>query len=50
MIVNVMGIGRAFRIDFEDVFVSAEVMYQIRQRPWMISRELARIFLGAGVE
>jgi hypothetical protein len=33
MIVRVMGIGRAFRMDFEDVFVSAEVRYQTIQRP-----------------
>lgn len=35
MIVNVMGIGRALRIDLEDVLVRAEVKYQIRQRPYI---------------
>lgn len=30
-IVRVMGFGRAFKIDLDEVFVSAEVMYQIRQ-------------------
>lgn len=29
--VRVMGLGKAFRIDFDEVFVTAEVMYQIRQ-------------------
>jgi hypothetical protein len=28
----VIGIGRAFKIDFEDVFVRAEVRYQTTQR------------------
>lgn len=27
--VRVIGIGRAFKIDFEDVFVRAEVKYQM---------------------
>lgn len=31
-IVRVTGFGRAFKMDFEDVFVTAEVMYQMRQR------------------
>ena len=31
-IVRVIGFGSAFRMDFDDVFVSAEVMYQMRQR------------------
>lgn len=30
--VRVIGFGRALRMDFDDVFVTAEVMYQIRQR------------------
>lgn len=30
-IVNVMGMGRAFKMDFDDVFVTAEVKYQITQ-------------------
>jgi hypothetical protein len=30
--VRVTGFGRAFRMDFEDVFVTAEVKYQMRQR------------------
>jgi hypothetical protein len=30
-IVRVMGLGSAFKMDFEDVFVNAEVVYQIRQ-------------------
>jgi hypothetical protein len=34
MIVNVIGIGRAFKMDFEDVFVRAEVKYQITHRVW----------------
>ena len=29
--VRVMGLGKAFKIDFDEVFVTAEVMYQIRQ-------------------
>ena len=32
IIVRVIGCGRAFRIDFDDVCVMAEVMYQTRQR------------------
>lgn len=28
MIVRVIGCGKAFRIDFDDVFVSADVKYQ----------------------
>lgn len=31
-IVRVIGFGRAFRIDFDEVFVTAEVRYQTRQR------------------
>ncbi len=31
MIVRVAGLGKAFKIDLEDVFVSAEVMYQAIQ-------------------
>lgn len=34
IMVNVIGIGRAFKIDFEDVLVSADVRYQIIQRPY----------------
>jgi len=30
--VNVIGIGRAFRIDLEEVFVRADVKYQMTQR------------------
>lgn len=30
-IVRVIGFGRAFRMDLDDVFVRAEVMYQTRQ-------------------
>lgn len=30
--VRVTGFGRAFRMDFEDVLVTAEVKYQMRQR------------------
>lgn len=33
MMVKVIGIGRAFKMDFEDVLVSADVRYQIIQRP-----------------
>lgn len=29
--VSVIGFGSAFKIDFEDVFVKAEVVYQTRQ-------------------
>lgn len=32
-IVRVMGLGRAVKIDFEEVFVSADVIYQRTQRP-----------------
>ena len=31
MMVSVIGFGLAFRIDLEDVLVSAELMYHIRQ-------------------
>jgi len=31
-IVRVTGLGKALRIDFEEVFVRAEVMYHIMQR------------------
>lgn len=34
MTVRVMGWGKALRMVLEDVFVSAELMYQIRQRTW----------------
>lgn len=32
IMVSVTGFGSAFRIDFDDVFVTAEVMYQITHR------------------
>jgi hypothetical protein len=34
-IVNVTGFGKAVSIDFEEVFVSADVMYHAMQRAWM---------------
>lgn len=34
MTVRVIGWGKALRIVLEDVFVSAELMYQTRQRTW----------------
>lgn len=33
-IVSVIGIGKAFRMDLEDVFVRAEVKYHTRQRAY----------------
>jgi hypothetical protein len=33
-IVNVTGFGNAVRIDFEDVLVSADVMYHAMQSAW----------------
>jgi hypothetical protein len=32
-----MGIGRALRMDFEDVLVRADVKYQTMQRPYTTS-------------
>jgi hypothetical protein len=32
--VRVIGFGSAVRIDFEEVLVTAEVIYQIRQKPY----------------
>ena len=32
MMVRVIGLGKAFRIDLEDVFVNAELKYQTRHR------------------
>lgn len=32
--VRVTGFGRALRIDFDDVLVTAEVIYQIRHKPY----------------
>ena len=32
--VRVIGLGKAFRIDFEEVLVRAELMYQTRQRTY----------------
>jgi hypothetical protein len=34
-----MGMGRAFRIDLEEVFVKADVVYQNRQRPYISIRK-----------
>jgi len=34
IMVKVIGIGRAFKMDFEDVFVRAEVKYQITHKVW----------------
>lgn len=34
-IVNVTGFGKAVNIDFEDVLVSADVMYHAMQSAWM---------------
>ena len=30
--VRVIGLGKAFKIDFDEVFVRAELVYQTRQR------------------
>ena len=34
MMVNVIGIGKAFKMDLEDVLVRAEVRYHTTQRDW----------------
>lgn len=34
MIVRVIGFGRVFRMDLEEVLVRAEVIYQMTQRPY----------------
>ena len=33
-IVSVTGLGRAFKMDFEDVLVTADVRYQTRHKTW----------------
>lgn len=36
MMVNVIGLGKALRMDFEEVLVRAEVRYQITHRTWRL--------------
>ena len=37
--VRVMGWGKALRIDFEDVLVNAELMYQTKQSAYCMCKE-----------
>ncbi len=34
MMVRVIGLGKALRIDFDEVLVKAELMYQTRHSTW----------------